>query len=183
MTIAVQSSGNAYCTPAQLLSIHDWNDVADLLSDKPANADFTTSYKLTKQSLTTNADLDLILKAASGKIESACAVGGKYTPDDLNALAGTVSGALLVELTADIAMWTLWNRKQQKGDLPQRCQIAFQWLDELAKGERLFGTLDSFNAAHLRTSEMTAQDVRNRNGRVWQARRYYGRRADMHDPW
>ena len=116
-------------TPTIMTYFHDENIIADLVSD---TGDQETS-------LGTNTKLLAILSAAEGRVESACTVANIYTPAILAALTGS-SLALLQEIISNLAMLTLLKRRPGKySELKDQAESYELYLDQLRKGERVFG--------------------------------------------
>ena len=125
------SSAAAYVTAAEFMDFYDSRIVGQLVADDKVPVD--------EASLLTNTRLARILKAASGDVEAAAFMGGKYTAEDLNAL--TVNGAeMLKALVSDIAILKLKKRRAHSihpGDtgIAEAVQDA---LDRLRQGEAIF---------------------------------------------
>src|SRR5271167_19782 len=76
----------SYCTPTQMFQCFDIRTIADLCSDTgtPVGAIANTDpVQIDPTILAVNPVFLFIMGAASGKLESAIQVGGRYTPGDL----------------------------------------------------------------------------------------------------
>src|SRR4051812_44738426 len=82
-------SGSEFCGPT---GFYDSRVIGDLVSINGTR----------DPSPHTNAKVLANLDSASGEVESACLVAGRYTPDDLNALTG-MGAALLKRIVASLA--------------------------------------------------------------------------------
>jgi hypothetical protein len=125
------SSDTPYCTPADVLTFHDANLVAELCVDDGST--------LTLAQLLTHPVLVRSVKRAAGDVEMAALVGKRYTPADLAGLTG-VGQQALQGLTADLAFWHLYKRRYvqvKPQDVPGAAE-ALQMLSDLRKGERIF---------------------------------------------
>lgn len=154
----------------------DVRRVADLVSDNNARVDPTT--------LPTNANLLACLLDASGQLESACAKGQRYLPDDLAFLASTVcaSQGRLFRFLTRLTMFNLYDRREDLGQVPEKYKATIEELDLLATGERIFGFVETERAGQMYSEVETAGQITYRDGVVVQAHRYFGRRANRSDP-
>lgn len=169
------SGSQPYCTVDQFFAFRDERSVRQLLSD--------TGAAVTGE-LSDNAQLATLLSAASGKVESAACLGQRYVIDsetnDLASLTGN-SAAFLAKLVADLAFFDLWKRRpnptaQQR--MPPECEEAEKFLERLRLGERVFGVLESHEAAHVQANVETAARVVERNGVTVIADRFFGTRRN-----
>ena len=140
------SVGVAYCTAAEMLSLHDWEAVAAYCHDsdgpRPQRA------TLLNPATPAGAILSRALSAASGRIDSAVRCGKRYSPQDLAGLTGTARD-YLVKLTADVAYWTVAQRRAPVGSSPDNVpgvKDALEDVQQLAKGERIFGLVEPAEA-------------------------------------
>lgn len=162
------SSATSYCTGAQFLMFYDPTAVAMLLSDDGTPvADPENDPTLAE-----------FLQSASGKVEAACLVGGKYAPEDLAALTGNMAG-FLAQLVADLAWGPLYRRRPNftPAEIPSEKE-ANQLLNALGAGTKIFGFVETVDAGVLELDEETTADVEERNMVTFQAQRYFGRRAN-----
>lgn len=167
------SGASAYCTAAQLVQRYDTRTVGDLLSD--------SGTRLTAAQVLSSTVLAALLKQASGMLESACLVGKRYTPDDLAALEGN-SAELAAGLVADLAIWLLYNRRpERRKEMPGQVEVAFEFLDKIRSGERIFGFVEHAESATTQANVETSEDVEGRNGLAVQADRFFGTRSNRRD--
>ncbi|AWM38710.1 hypothetical protein GobsT_30990 [Gemmata obscuriglobus] len=163
-----------YCSVALFLEYHDWQQIADLIRDgegpRPTRArilDGTTpSDEYTR--------INRVLLAASGELEGACFVGKRYSTDDLAALTG--SGAeRLRKIVADLAFWTLSQRRQPGSADPDTvpgAKQALAELDRLRDGDRIFPLQESANAGLPSTSD--PDPSQQANPLITNAERFFG---------
>ncbi len=140
------SASTPYCTAANLFDYHDSDQCADMLrtgvSSRPSVADMEDT------GTAVGAMLNRILLSASGRIESVCLIGRRYTPTDLQALTGA-SLEMLKKLTADLAFWILCQRRQPGTADPKNvagAMEALEMLKALRDGEQIFGFEESATA-------------------------------------
>lgn len=165
-----QSSLDAYATPTDMVIRHDARVIAQLCSD--------SNTALTQTALLTNPRLLEALRVGSGMLESACMVGGAYTPTDLQTILGTVSGSLIKAMVCDLALGDIW-RPERLGKIPDKVTVTLDQIELLRKGARVFGLLDQQNAGKLSDYIETAADVENRRNVVIIASRFFGTRANQ----
>lgn len=140
------STTTPYCSVEQFLRFHDWEQVADLVRDgslpRPTRADLLDANTSAGQ-LVLQAGL-----AASGMIESACVIGRRYRPADLQALTGA-GRALLEKVTADLWFYLLSQRRMPYTGDPKAipgAQAALDFLEALRKGDHVFPTEETAEA-------------------------------------
>jgi len=187
----INSNTLAYCTPVQMQKFYDWRTIADYCSDtdaRPAQAD------LSNIATASGAILATILSSVSGDIEMGAFKGTRYSPDDLLKIAcltpyqmntPTNATATLNKLTAQLAMFYVWERRPQRFagvDMPLSCRAGFEMLDQLTAGTLIFGLLEVAQAAVPPPVWQTQQMIAQRNPATYQSRRYFGRRADENIP-
>lgn len=145
-----------YATAADLFVYHDWQQVADLLRD--GDGPRPTRVAMADTTGVPGSLLSALLLAASGELESACLIGNRYSTADLQALTG--SGlARLKKLVADLAFWTLAQRRQPGASDPDKvpgAKQALAELDRLRDGQRIFGLAESAEAGLPDTREPVA---------------------------
>jgi len=169
----------SYCSPAELFQFHDWQQVADLVRDgdgpRPSRAMLLDTGSAAGQIV------QQALLAASGELESACLAGNRYRPGDLVALTGgtTASAVRLKKLVADLAYWSLMQRRQPASADPKNCpgaQQAIDTLQQLREGQRVFGFAETGDAGLAST---VAPDVSARPKAIEiQAYRFFGDHAN-----
>lgn len=166
----------AYATASDLLTRYDSRRVGDLVSDSGARDANPAASPV----------LAACLDDASGMIDLACMVGGRYTPTTLAAMTGNSSKAL-VRLACDLAYGLLVARRgysstDQKTMAPQYDQ-AQNTLELLRKGERVF---DIYNGGDPEEGSGTTATIKlikartlgysNGSDMVGNAYRLFGRR-------
>lgn len=145
-----QTSATAYAASTDLVKYYDARQIGDWVAD-----DDTRVTDLANSSV-----VSALLKAASGWVESACGVGGRYTPDDLNALTG-VGQEFLKELVCTIAVYLIMRRRRilvpdgMRGDIER----AFKTLEELRSGASVFGFVE-VAAAGVGTTTNVVEDAK-----------------------
>lgn len=142
------TSATPYCTAARLMQHYDREQVQDLL--RTGDAPRPTYLGVTDPTSTEGARLQRVLLAASGKVESACLCGRRYSPADLAALTGA-GLARLERLVAAIAFWELSQARMPNTGDPQEVPGAAEAaadLEMLRQGERVF-SFDEAAAAGL----------------------------------
>jgi hypothetical protein len=122
-----------------------------------------------------------VLLAASGELESACLVGNRYQPADLAALAALTTSAAgrVQKVVADLAFWTLQQRRQPASADPKNCPGALQALEELDRlrnGERIFGFAEAGAAGNPDTVDPDSS--KQSNPLVDNSSRLFGTHAD-----
>lgn len=158
----------AYANGDDLVARKDARILGELVGD--------ADTRITGSSLTGNANLLAALADASGQIEAACFIGGRYTADDLNGLSGN-SQSLLKRLACDLAFTHLHRRRgYDTADLPEYTQ-ANEMLERLRKGERIFDVEDVKDAGNPQIHTTTASDLATQNlardrCRLFPARRF-----------
>ena len=150
------SAGTAvpYCPASTLFEFHDWNQCADLLRD--GDGPRPTRLRLLDPASREGEMLAGLLLAASGELESAALVGRRYAAADLAGLAGA-GLSRLQKVVADLAFWSLVQRRQPAGGDPKTCPGAVQALEELDRlrnGERIFSFDESAGAGLPSVSQL-----------------------------
>lgn len=121
----------AYATPTDLITRYDRNLIADLAGDEGTPGDPLTSDRVLQA-----------LEAATGEIDAACRLGGRYLPSELAALGGA-DAAFLKDITCQLAMLRLVGvRVQSIGELAYKTlrETSDRVLDDLRSGRLIFGT-------------------------------------------
>lgn len=170
------SGSSPYCTPQRFIDAYDLRTVGDLLSD--------TNTRLISSQILASTVLNELLMEASGWVESACMVAGRYAPADLAALTGN-SAQMLAGMVAGIAMFFLWDRRPErlaKMALPAKADMALKQIGALEQGTAIFGILEVTQAGVPNVEFVTPEDIRTRNGVVNQARNLFGNRAMYNVP-
>ncbi len=166
----VETSATSYLSAAQFLLRIDWRTVADLVSDD--------GTRVTKAALPADPNLAACLLDASGILEEACLVGGRYHPVDLAALTGAGQAALY-RLLSRMTMCLLFERRPDR-EMKQPWIIEYveDQLQKLRDAERILSFVETEQTGVAITRVETAQDVERRNGAVFQSRRFLGRRSN-----
>lgn len=166
------TASSAYCSVDEVLKRIDKRTVADLVSD--------TGEAVEANTLTTNAELLAAMLDASGEVEAAAMKGSRYTPADLQALTGAAK-ARLCRILVRLTICFLYERRPDKGPIPEVYKAALDQLEQLRSGEMIFGTVETHDAQTQDHAVETARNVENRDGTTYQARRFMGRRSNRAD--
>lgn len=170
MAKTVATNASSYLSVAEFLKRFDWRVVADLVSDD--------GTRLAEASLPANTNLLAILDDASGDVESAAMMGGKYSAADLAALTG-VSQKKLFRIIADLAICYLYERRPDREmKSPASMDRTQAWLEKLVEGTRIFGFQETVDASVLDHDTETTDHVEARNLPTYIARRMFGTRAN-----
>lgn len=179
MPKTVQSSDELLCPVAEFLRRVSRATVAQLAADEDEAGDVVP---VAFAALPANENVLAALKDASGLLESAAFVGERYSPDDLEALAaadGTNAQALLFRIITDFAWVLLWERRPNKNvEPPPSLDRSQAFLEQLSQGRRIFGFQEAAEAGRIGHEVVTREEVEERNGVTYQARRWLGTRAD-----
>lgn len=151
----------SYATPAQMLQRKDARTLGDLVADDDRQVDATD--------LLTDANLQAALDDASGDIEAALLVGGKFTPAQLAALTGN-SQKHLIRICCEVAMFHLLNRRPSSN--PEQWEtyqkIRESTLDPLRKGINVFNIEANIEAGVVSQRVPTVTDYEELN--LWRDR-------------
>lgn len=142
------SSSVPYCTVARLFVYHDWQQVADMMRD--GDNPRPTKLGLMDSTSLEGGILYEILKAASGEIDAACLVGGRYAVADLQALTGT-GESYREKLTAHLSFWQSCQRRQPNAADPNRIPgavTALLELERLRTGVSIFALQETIDAGN-----------------------------------
>lgn len=163
-----RSSSTGYADSDDLIARYDVRTIREYASDEDA--------RVTAGSLSTNDRVTAALLGASGEVEAAVTIGGRYIPDDLDDLTGS-SLAFLKDLVCALAMGRLFlSRPDRKGEPPQSVKDAREMLVALSEGAMVFGLVENQDAGKVDVETETAAVVEARNGVVYVASPYFGRR-------
>jgi hypothetical protein len=180
------TSATAFCTAADFILHHGSKEVAVLACDVPGQPD---AGDVTDESTPVGEVVALALRRASGEVEMACLVGGRYKPADLLALLATggVTAAALSGLTSDLAFWHLSKRRHPPiriDEVPGAAE-AYNTLELLRSGEKIFGfdeVIDAYNpkAVGETPTEQSSGGYTSKTPRISDgcARRYFGVRGN-----
>jgi phage gp36-like protein len=150
----------SYATPSQMLTRYDARRLGDLVVD----GDKTTP-RATPTQLLSDPVLAEMLADASGLIDAALLVGGRYSPADLATLAAVEAALptpsstfkLLVRLTCDLAYGLLVRRRGLGMDLAPGYAEAAALLDRLSNGELIFDVAAVVEAGRTRVVQLSRQ--------------------------
>lgn len=162
------SNSTSYCTPGEFLKRYDANQVGDLVSDGKVRVPATA--------LLTDPNVQAALDTASGDVEAACLVAGKYTPTDLAALTG-VSQKLLYGIISDLAYWRLVVRRYPGATITDAAKGGMVMLERLRFGERIFGLQEQADAGLPASTFPTITQLYTPGFASMVARRYFGIRG------
>lgn len=164
------SSATSYATPGQFLVAYDVRQIGDLIGDADARVDATA--------ILTDPNVAAALNAASGEIESACLVGEKYNPTNLNALTG-MSAARLQKLCADLAFWNLLVRRYPTAQATETYKAAQETLQKLRYGELVFGLQENMDAGKPNSTFVSQNTICQLGLNTTIARRMFGVRGNV----
>lgn len=168
------SSATSYLSAAEFLKRCDKRTVGQLVSDD--------DNIVSGSSLLTDENLAAALLDASGDVESAATIGGKYLPVDLAALSGAALGKLY-RILADVTIAYLIERRPELVTKdPPSLGRSMVWLEQLAQGTRIFAFSETMAAGRPECDVTTPQEVEQRNLTTFQASRLFGRLADRELP-
>lgn len=159
----------AYATPLELLERKDARDIGDLVSD--------TETPVSPADLPSNTNLLAALDDASGDIEAALLVGGKYTTDDLDGLTGN-SRYHLVRITIEVAMYHLLRRRPEANldQLEYYSKLRDSYIEPLRGGSNVFNIPAHLAAGKADVSGPTTQQYNDLNLVRDRVRNYFPRR-------
>lgn len=121
-----------------------------------------------------------MLMRASGEIEAAALLGGKYTPASLNALTGGMK-EFLSSLCFDLAIGPCYRRRPGfAGPEIEQENRARAFLVALEQGAAIFGLQENIDASHMELTIDTPRDVDIRDLTTVIARPMMGRRGNQY---
>ncbi len=181
-TKTVNSSAVTYLPAGEFVKRADLRTVGDLVSDN--------GVRVAAGALPSDPNLAAALLDASGVFESHLLAGGRYQPVDVQNLVGlttvppTVPPAavpnagqgLVYRLLHDLTMHYLWERRPDLGPVPEKFKWTMEFLDRLAKGERILPFLETQAAGVLHADLETPAVVEDRYLTTLQAEGLFGRR-------
>lgn len=180
----VDTAAAAYISVAEVLKRVDVRTMADLCSDASARLGSSTDIALMATALTTNVNFLALIRDACGEVESCCFAGGRYRPEDLTALAanaGVGAGKLFRLIANLVVVYAFQRRPDREMKQPWVYEQAMADLQALNAGVEIFGFRQTEQAGVPDVRVETADDVENRNGIVYLARRLFGRRSNRID--
>ena len=172
------SATSPYITVANFLKRYDWRTIGQLMCDD--DTEVPQLATLLDSATNEGGNLYLILQDASGELETAALVGGRYTVADLQALTGN-QAAYIGRIVADLAVGKCYQRRPDLySEMPAQSTVASNILNALASGEVIFGLQDQIDAGHMEMTTDLPSDVETRNGMVVIAQEYFGRRGNRY---
>jgi hypothetical protein len=165
------SSTTLYCPVADFLNRCDVRTVQQLAADD--------DIPVATGSLATNGKVLAAIGDACGYIESAAFIGGKYSKEDLEALAGTDCHArsLLYRLVADLAQIFMMERRPDLNLQPTiGMKRTMEFTEQLWEGKRIFPFAEAAAAGRLDSEIETEDHVEERALATYTARRFFGTR-------
>lgn len=168
-----------YAAASDLLDRYDLRTVADLINDVGRRTGGSPDPN--RSTVEADPKLAVALLDGAGWIEAACLRSKRYSATDLHALTGA-SGSFLKKLNCQLAMAFLFERRPDKGSPPAFLTLAFQTLQAIANGERIFAFAEHEAAGNPIEYVMAAYDWDELALAPVQAQRYYGRTADLLNP-
>ena len=162
-----------YATPADFKLLYDVRPLGMLVDD--------TNTAVSASGLSNDAVIAMMLARASGEVESACMVGSRYDPADLQALQGN-GRALLVGLVCDLAYGYLRQRRGLPEPHGEAYGVALKTLDELAEGKRIFPFSQSEQAGLTQNHDVVASELDRHPYASRRLRRVFGKRLRDEGP-
>lgn len=129
MPMTPSGGTSSYATVADFKKRYDIRAIGQLVKDDNTVADGS--------SLDLDSIVEFELQSASGLVESACQVGSRYNPEDLQALAGN-SRAFLASIVCDLAYGSLRQRRGYPEEYTPAYKEALRQLQLLQSGESIF---------------------------------------------
>ncbi len=170
MAKTVNTNSATLLTAAEFLKRVDARTVGDLVSD--------SGTRVASADLGSDGNLAACLLDATGELESACLVGGRYLPSEL----ASITGAGLAYMRRILTWLTIVKLYERRPDmemkLPAIAEKAELALEQLTLGQRIFSFTEVMEAGVVTTRTETPQDVEARNGSVVIAQRYFGTRSN-----
>ncbi len=172
------SAAVPYATVQDLLDLIDWRVISDYVGDegqrftlKDAQTPGTVPYQRIYKAL----------GLASGEVEAGCLRGNRYSVADLQAVNGN-SQQLLVKCVVSLAVGEILDRRADlQVPTPARVEQARLMLAALESGEAIFALQEEADAG-LPSHEIEGhREVSNLNLSSFILRRYFGRRANLHE--
>ncbi len=158
----------AYADPQDLITRFDRNMIGDLAGDEATPADPLVSPRVARA-----------LDGASGEVNAAARMGGRYSAEELAALAGD-DREFLKDLTCQLALLRLvGTRIQTIGEIAHKAlrESADKLLDDLRAGRLVFGTPAAERAQTPGVGGPTAIEYQRLNLLPDRVRNYYPSRG------
>lgn len=171
MDVTILGNSTPYCSATIALYYIDTRQWGDALYDNGTRA--------TAAQIIADPTMAELLLSASGEIEMAAVRGARYLPVDLATLAAsaTASAATLRKMTAWLAFTDAWMRRRPADQVPQMGVWAYQLLDALGKGEKIFSIQENIEADIPLNGFETSADDWTRASSVYLSLPFWGRRA------
>lgn len=121
--------------------------------------------------------LGKLLKTASGKVETAFLMGGKYTAVDLQALADSTTNGreFLADLVCALAYGLLIRRRgDADGEIPPEVVEANQILNAAVEGKLVLPFTEATAAGVMSNYRETPEDVEERDSPIVQSESIFG---------
>lgn len=159
----------SYCTPAQFLTRKDARTIGDLVADD--------GTQVSAAALLSDTNLSTALADASGDIEAALLVGGRYTTEQLEGLTGN-SSSYLQRICAEIATYYLLVRRPEVNQelLDHYDRIRERYLKTLKSGEEIFDLDTTIRASQPSVDGPSTQDYEDLNMIRDRVNNYFPRR-------
>lgn len=168
-----------YATGDDLIKRYDIDLIGDLCQDSREELDWQSDLT----TLTEHDNVVSALEDASGEIDSAMQAGGRYTPEQLQALItpAVASDANntkkhLIRITCAIAMSILVERRLDKVSMETADWLrktAKGFLDQLRRGENVFGIAEVVASGTIDVATVKAVEITNLNLMTERMPRYF----------
>lgn len=143
----------------------DLRDLGDLVSDN--------EIQVGEVALNNNKKLLAALNDASGEIDAALLVGGRYTPEELKNLTG-YAVFHLIRITCDIAIARILGRRPRDVEqIKARVEMAEAHLESLRTGANVFNLAPQIAAANPSATSLTVVEYQQSQSIRDQTRHYY----------
>lgn len=156
----------SYADGDELLKRKDWRTIGDLVSD--------SGTQVAEASLASDANVLQALEDASGDIDAALLVGGRYSTEDLEALTGNAL-AHLQRITCELAMYDLMCRRPdidvERLEYYQKMRATF--LEPLRTGQNVFNIVENIAAGKASVDGPTTLGFQDLNLVRDRTRHYY----------
>lgn len=185
MAKTVETSAASYMTPAELFKRCDVRVLADLCSDSGERLGSPTDVALMKTALASDPVLEALQLDASGRLEQACMVGGRYHEEDITLLVttgGAGAAGIYRILTRLTVMCAYERRPDRELKQPEIVTQSLEDLQALRDGIEIFPLVEAMQTGVVQSRIETPADVEYRNGPVYIARRLFGRRVNREGP-
>ena len=168
MGYSPNSNSTSYLSVEDFLKFHDKRAVGQL-----ANDDGT---QLSPSELASDPNLEIILMAASGQVESALFAAELYSAEDIASPNGN-SKAFIQDIVARLAMYKLFQRRdapEPPATVVAGYQEAVDQLQQLSSGNLILSFVQMEAAGLTINHFLTQQEIINLNQLTWNCRRGLG---------